>query len=76
MAASPGGFGSMAITIQGSQGLFSFLQEALQHQAGGCIRLFQGVHDTLDDFRWLDGNFSSYPAYLYKIMPQQDLLLK
>jgi CRISPR/Cas system CSM-associated protein Csm2 small subunit len=44
-----GEFCSMAIAIPGSRGLFSLLQEALQHQSDGHIHLLHGVHDTLDD---------------------------
>jgi hypothetical protein len=63
---------SMAIAIPGSRGLFSLLQEALRHQTDGRIRLSKGVHDTLDDFRWLAADLASRPTRLYEIVPQPD----
>jgi hypothetical protein len=62
----------MAIAIPGSRGLFSLLQEALQHQSDGRIRLSRGVHDTLDDLRWLVNDLAIRPTRLYKIVPQPD----
>jgi hypothetical protein len=67
-----GEFRSMAIAIPGSRGLFSLLQEALRHQTNGRIRLSKGVHDTLDDFRWLAADLASRPTRLYEIVPQPD----
>jgi hypothetical protein len=59
---------SMSIAIPGSRGLFSLLQEALRHQEPGArIRLSQGVHDCLDDFRWIAHDLASRPTRLYDI---------
>jgi hypothetical protein len=44
---------SMSIALPGSRGLFSLMQEALQHQTNDCIPLTQEVHAALDNFRWL-----------------------
>jgi hypothetical protein len=67
-----GEFRSMAIAIPGSRGLFSLLQEALRHQSDGRIRLSRGVHDTLDDLRWLANDLAIRPTRLYEIVPQPD----
>jgi hypothetical protein len=63
---------SMSIAIPGLRGLFSLLQEALRHPSDGRIRLSQGVHDTLDDLRWLANDLSTRPTRLYEIVPQPD----
>jgi hypothetical protein len=62
----------MAIAIPGSRGLFSLLQEDLRHQHARRIRLSHGVHDTLDDLRWLADNLSNRPTRLHEIVPQPD----
>jgi hypothetical protein len=67
-----GEFRSMAIAISGSRGLFSLLQEALRHPSAGRIRLSRGVHDTLDDLRWLANDLAIRPTRLYEIVPQPD----
>jgi hypothetical protein len=67
-----GEFRSMAIAIPGSRGLFSLLQEALRHEHAGRIRLSRGVHDTLDDLRWLADDLSHRPTRLHEIVPQPD----
>ena len=62
---------SMSIAIPGSRGLFSLLQEALRHhEPGSRIRLSQGVHDCLDDFRWLADDLSARPTRLYEVVAQ------
>jgi hypothetical protein len=62
---------SMSIAIPGSRGLFSLLHEALRHQEPGArIRLSNGVHDCLDDFRWIATDLASRPTRLYEIVPQ------
>ena len=51
---------SMSIAIPGSRGLFSLLQEVLRyHEPNSRIRLSRGVHDCLDDFRWLADDLAS-----------------
>jgi hypothetical protein len=62
---------SMSIAIPGSRGLFSLLHEALRHQEPGArIRLSRGVHDCLDDFRWISNDLATRPTRLYEIVPQ------
>jgi hypothetical protein len=62
---------SMSIAIPGSRGLFSLLHEDPRHQEPGArIRLLKGVHDCLDDFRWIANDLASRPTRLYEIVPQ------
>jgi hypothetical protein len=62
---------SMSLAIPGSRGLFSLLHEALRHQDPSArLRLSQGVHDCLDDFRWLSNDLATRPTRLYEIVPQ------
>ena len=63
---------SMSIALPGSRGLFSLMQEALQHQTKNRIRLSRGVHAALDDFRWLAADLSNRPTRIYEIVPQPD----
>jgi hypothetical protein len=50
---------SMAIAIPGSKGIFSWMQETLKHRSDNRIRLNQGVHDCLDDFRFLEQDLTT-----------------
>jgi hypothetical protein len=50
---------SMAIALSGARGLFSLLQEAFRHKKHHRIRLSQGVHDALADFRWLQADLTT-----------------
>ena len=63
---------SMAIAIPGARGLFSLLQEALRHKESNRprIRLSQGVHNALDDFRWLAEDVASRPTRIAELLPQ------
>lgn len=61
---------SMAIAIPGSKGLFSLLQETLKHRSDNRIRLSRGVHDCLEDFRFLDQDLTARPTRLFEIVPQ------
>ena len=44
---------SMVLALPGARGLFSQTQEALCHVKGKRVTLFTGVHEALDDFKWL-----------------------
>jgi hypothetical protein len=61
---------SMAIALPGARGLFSLLQEALRHQADRRIRLNAGIHDCLEDFRWLLTDLGGRPTRFFEIVPQ------
>jgi hypothetical protein len=61
---------SMTIAIPGLKGMFSLLQHALSQLQGDRVRLNQGVHDTLEDLRWLAGDLTVRPTRLFEIVPQ------
>ena len=62
---------SMAIAIPGARGLFSLLQEAFRHRERhrARLRLTKGVHQILDDFRWLAADLSTRPTRLAELLP-------
>jgi hypothetical protein len=60
----------MTIAIPGIRGMFSLLQHALSQLRGDRVRLNQGVHDTLEDLRWLAGDLTVRPTCLFEIVPQ------
>ena len=54
---------SMSIALPGSRNLFGRLQHALAGQQGKHrITLRRGVHQALDDFRWLVDDLDSRPT--------------
>ncbi len=63
---------SMTIAIPGARGMFSLLQEAFRHNVDGRLRLNQGVHDTITDFRWLSDDIQRRPTRLHEIIPQSE----
>jgi hypothetical protein len=61
---------SMALAIPGARGLFSTLQEAFRHPTEGSrLKLNKGVHDFLEDFRWLARELSQCPTRLGELLP-------
>ena len=44
---------SMALALPGSRGVFIQIQEALCHVKGKRVTLSTGVHEALEDFKWL-----------------------
>ena len=66
---------SMAIALPGASGLFSLLQEAFRHKKQSRIRLSQGVHDALADFRWLQADLTTRPTRLYELVPVEPTLV-
>lgn len=55
---------SMAIALPGARGMFSQLQLALQRAPAHRVRLDRGVHDAIQDFRWLAANLTDRPTRL------------
>ena len=53
---------SMALALPGARGLFSQMQEALFHVKGKRVTLSPGVHDALDDFKWLAEDVTKGPT--------------
>lgn len=66
---------SMSVALPGSRGLFSLLQAALATSDGKRLRLNQGFHDTLDDFRWLHNDLAKRPTRLQELVPVQPTIV-
>ena len=60
---------SMALALPGDHGLFSQMQEALCHVKGKRVTLSPGVHDALDDFKWLAEDVANRPTQMYELVP-------
>ena len=61
---------SMSIALPGSRNLFGRLQHALACRQGKHrITLRRGVHQALDDFRWLVQDLDSRPTRLAEVIP-------
>ena len=59
----------MALALPGARGLFSQMQEALCHVKGKRVTLAPGVHDALDNFKWLVEYVAKRPTQIYKLFP-------
>ena len=60
---------SMSIAVPGSRNLFGQLQKALADRKGGRVTLKRGVHQALDDFRWIAQDLSSRPTRIAELIP-------
>lgn len=61
---------SMSVALPGSRNLFGRLQHALScRQNKHRISLKRGVHQALDDFRWLVEDLDSRPTRLAEVVP-------
>ena len=61
---------SMAVALPGSRNLFSRLQHAMTlRQNKHRISLRRGVHQALDDFRWLVKDLERRPTRLAEVVP-------
>ena len=59
----------MAVALPGSRNVFSTMQNALAHKTGGRVALHKGVHDALDDFRWMHRHISTRPTRIAELVP-------
>ena len=59
---------SMSLAIPGSEGCFSFLQNALK-PAAKRIKITSAVRDQLQDFLWLATSVVSRPTHLAEVVP-------
>ena len=60
---------SMAIALPGARNIFSTMQNALANKTGGRVALHKGVHDALDDFRWMLQHISTRPTRIAELVP-------
>jgi hypothetical protein len=59
----------MALALPGSRNIFSLMQNPLSPQLKGRIALHKGVHDALNDFRWMHSNIASRPTRIAELVP-------
>ena len=62
---------SMTLALPGARGLFSQLQGALCHVKDKRFTLSTGVHEDLEDFKWLAEDVANRPTRMYEIVPLQ-----
>ena len=60
---------SMALALPGARNLFSTLQNALKTSSKTRIALKKGVHDTIQDFRWLHADICNRPTRIAELIP-------
>jgi hypothetical protein len=60
---------SMSIALPGSRHMFGRLQNALSLKDGGRVALKKGVHQALDDFRWLAQDLEERPTRIAELVP-------
>ena len=60
---------SMSLALPGSRHLFSQMQKALSTATKTRIALKKGVHQALDDFRWMHANISTRPTRIAELIP-------
>ena len=59
----------MALALPGARGFFSQIQEALCHVKGKKVTLPTGVHEALEDFKWLAKDVTNQPTQMYELVP-------
>ena len=60
---------SMSLALPGSRNLFSLMQLALTEKVGQRVSLKKGVHQALDDFRWMLNDITKRPTRIAEIVP-------
>ena len=60
---------SMALALPGARNIFSTMQNALSSKKGGRVALHKGVHDALDDFRWMQQHVATRPTRIAELVP-------
>ena len=59
---------STALALPVARGLFSQMQEDLCHVKGKRVTLSPGVHEALDDFKWLADDVAKRPTRMYELV--------
>ena len=60
---------SMALALPGSRHLFGHMQHAFTTQKGSRLALKKGVHQSIQDFKWLLKNIADRPTRIAEIVP-------
>ena len=58
----------MALALLGACNLFSQMQQALTNKIKTRIALNKGVHQALDNFRWMLRNMLSHPTRIVELV--------
>jgi hypothetical protein len=59
---------SMSIALPGSRNMFGRLQNALSLQSKSRVTLNKGVHQALDDFRWIAQDLTDRPTRIQEVI--------
>ena len=59
----------MSLALPGARNMFSQMQNALSDSPKTRVALTKGVHQALNDFRWMDENISSRPTRIAELIP-------
>ena len=60
---------SMSLALPGARNMFSQMQNALSDTKKTRVALTKGVHQALDDFRWMHANITSRPTRIAELVP-------
>ena len=60
---------SMALALPGARHLFSHMQHALSNKLKTRVTLNRGVHDALEDFRWILKDLKRRPTRIAELVP-------
>ena len=60
---------SMSVALPGARNMFSQMQKALSDSPKTRVALTKGVHQALEDFRWMHKNISSRPTRIAELVP-------
>ena len=60
---------SMALALPGARHLFSHMQLALSNKIKSRVNLTKGVHEALEDFRWILRDIKSRPTRIAELIP-------
>jgi hypothetical protein len=60
---------SMSLALPGARHLFSHMQHALSNKIKTRVNLNRGVHDALEDFRWLLRDLQQRPTRIAELVP-------
>lgn len=60
---------SMALALPGARNMFSQMQLALSNKIGSRVNTNKGVHQALDDFRWMLNDIKSRPTRIAELIP-------
>ena len=60
---------SMALALPGARHLFSHMQHALSNKIKARVMLNKGVHDALEDFRWILADLKRRPTRIAELVP-------